>query len=404
MSKHQLAKREPEQLQRYAYEPGNRAEGVELAQWIFQSSLCPSNIKCAEDVFLVLMTGREFGMSAMQSLRLINVIERKPGLSADGMAGLVQSSDLCDFWRLVKTTDTEAIFETLRTGHEHTQQMSYTMDMARKSGNTNKNNWRQHPAAMLRARCITALARAVYPDIVAGLYDPDEITGEPVKVPAQRPARAPAPRSGEELAQRMLKTSRAAEAKGRVIDVDKIAVDVDAQYAESQTMAGESINRQLERVKTHTQPEPAKSGLLSLPGVGTSRAEALKQIGIETLEQAAEWITSDAWVSHQWVHRLRVEWFNSMKLKSTERDELWHMLQREHGPADRLNCVLEFLVATGHWNESDNPYGDACQDLDRLAAHHTDEGVAAAELSAWELAGLAIELRDLKSQDAPQAD
>jgi hypothetical protein len=28
---------------------------------------------------------------------------------------------------------------------------------------------------MLRARCGAAIARAVYPDLVAGIYDPDEV-------------------------------------------------------------------------------------------------------------------------------------------------------------------------------------------------------------------------------------
>src|SRR5690606_1638755 len=31
-----------------------------------------------------------------------------------------------------------------------------------------------HPAAMLRARASAALARAVYPDVAMGIYDPDE--------------------------------------------------------------------------------------------------------------------------------------------------------------------------------------------------------------------------------------
>jgi hypothetical protein len=60
--------------------------------------------------------------------------------------------------------------------------------------------WQTYPEAMLRARCAAALARIVYPDLVAGVYDPDELAGTDAPVATSRPAPAavPAPESADE--------------------------------------------------------------------------------------------------------------------------------------------------------------------------------------------------------------
>ena len=55
----------------------------------------------------------------------------------------------------------------------------YTMEMAKTAGLLAQGgNWQKYPAAMLRARCITAAARAYAPDVLDGCYDPDELAPE----------------------------------------------------------------------------------------------------------------------------------------------------------------------------------------------------------------------------------
>jgi hypothetical protein len=39
----------------------------------------------------------------------------------------------------------------------------------------NNDNYRKQPATMFRWRCSSMLARTVYPDVVAGVYDPEEL-------------------------------------------------------------------------------------------------------------------------------------------------------------------------------------------------------------------------------------
>lgn len=168
-----------------AFEPRGIAEAVQLAKLLVASRLLPKSVTTPESAFAIIATGRELGLTAMQSLRSIHIIEGKPTLSADLVAALVKSRrDICQWFRLVESTDQVATYETHRVGEPSPTRMSFTISDANRAGVTGKDNWRKYPAAMLRARCITALARAVYPDLAMGVYDPDEMAPEAPPTPA----------------------------------------------------------------------------------------------------------------------------------------------------------------------------------------------------------------------------
>ncbi len=167
-----LAKADPTR----AFEPRNVEEGYRMADLLVKSGLMPRGVQRPEAAFAIIAAGRELGLTAMQSLRSIHIIEGKPTLSADLIAALCKSrSDVCQYFRLVESTDKVARYETHRRGEPVPTAMAFTWEDATRAGVTGKDNWRKYPAAMLRARCITALARAVYPDLAMGVCDPDEV-------------------------------------------------------------------------------------------------------------------------------------------------------------------------------------------------------------------------------------
>jgi hypothetical protein len=169
--------RAPEQ----AFEPNSITEALNLAGLLVASRLLPRSVTTPEAAFAIIATGRELGLTAMQSLRTIHVIEGKPTLSADLIAALVKSRrDVCEFFMLVESTEKKAVYKTKRVGEPEATTLAWTIEDASRAGLTSKDNWRKFPAAMLRARCITALARTVYPDLAMGVYDPDELDVEPV--------------------------------------------------------------------------------------------------------------------------------------------------------------------------------------------------------------------------------
>jgi hypothetical protein len=181
-----------------ALEPSTAEQAFWLASQLVKSGLLGRSVQRPEAAFAIILAGRELGLTAMQSLRSIHIIEGKPTLSSDLMAALVMRSPTCEYFQLVESTNTIARYVTKRVGAKNKETpMSFTWEDAKLAGVTNKNNWKTYPAAMLRARCIASLARVVYPDLLMGIYETDEIS-EPKSMPSVREASPSEPPPADE--------------------------------------------------------------------------------------------------------------------------------------------------------------------------------------------------------------
>lgn len=132
-----------------------------------------------EEAAMLMITGQELGLLPGQSLRGIYVVSGKPVLSADLMVAVVRRSGLCDSWHTVESTTERCTITTRRRGESADSTRTWTMADAARAGITGKQTWSQYPATMLRHRCAADLAREVYPDVLMGLYDPEELGAEP---------------------------------------------------------------------------------------------------------------------------------------------------------------------------------------------------------------------------------
>jgi hypothetical protein len=157
------------------FAPQGLEQAMHLADTLAKSNLLPTPLRNKPaDVLVTLITGHELGLSPMQAVRGLHVIEGKAVMSADLTVALVMKRrEVCEFFRLAQSSDSKAVYTTKRVGSEPVT-LEWTIEQARTAGLASKQNWKNHPAAMLRARCASALARAVYPDLVLGVYDPDE--------------------------------------------------------------------------------------------------------------------------------------------------------------------------------------------------------------------------------------
>jgi hypothetical protein len=158
-----------------AFEPHDLASAMQLADVLSRSKLIPGSLRNPADILIVVMTGRELGLTVMQSVRGCHVIDGKVGMSAELMLALVKRRPECKFIRIVESTDIVCTLETQRDGDPEPTRMSYSIEQAKRAGVTNKDNWKKHTEAMLRARCASALCRAVYPDLLLGVYSEDEM-------------------------------------------------------------------------------------------------------------------------------------------------------------------------------------------------------------------------------------
>ncbi len=165
-------------------EPRSIADARSLAEAISRSGLAPQAARSPEAVMVILAQGAELGLPPMAALRQIHVVNGRAVLSADLMRALVLR--MGGRIRCVESTPDRATFAGAR-GEEPEQSITWTMQMAQRAGLTGKGPWLQYPAAMLRARASAELCRLVWPDVVGGLYTPDEM-GEARDVRVEAPA------------------------------------------------------------------------------------------------------------------------------------------------------------------------------------------------------------------------
>ena len=161
-------------------EPRSMNDACLLAKRLHESRMF-SAYGSPQAVLSTVMLGRELGLPAMAALRSVHIIEGKHSLSADLMVALVLKSGLAEYFQLVESTDKICTFTTKRKGAPKATSMTYSIAQAEQAGllfvrpGKQPGNWQKIPKQMLRARCKSELARLEYPDLLAGLYTPEEL-------------------------------------------------------------------------------------------------------------------------------------------------------------------------------------------------------------------------------------
>lgn len=159
-------------------EPQSIDDAMSLARAAYASKLY--NVASPEAALMILLTGRDLGLTASQSLRAVYVVSGKPVVSSDAMVAAIRRSGLCASWRVVETTVERCTIETTRRGEDQPERETFDLSDARRAGLDRKDVWRAYPRDMLRHRCAAALARRVYPDVILGCYAPGELDEPPV--------------------------------------------------------------------------------------------------------------------------------------------------------------------------------------------------------------------------------
>jgi hypothetical protein len=166
-------------------------------------------LQSTEEAFMRLATGIELGLKPAQSLRLLYSFRASSqgapatvGLYADTMLALcLTQPSICEYFDFVEITPDLATYATKRRGRPE-QRLTFTKAQAIQAGYVARNaKYNTEPEVMLKARCIARLARLVYPDILGGMYTPEELTeNEPEDLPGARAMTQIAPAASTALA------------------------------------------------------------------------------------------------------------------------------------------------------------------------------------------------------------
>jgi len=132
--------------------------------------------KSPESVVIALQMGAELGLMPTQALRMVNVINGKASLNADGTVAVILGSDKAEYFYPEEVTAAQATFVTKRRGSPREVRYTFTMAQAKAAKLPERNpTYQTHPERMLAARAKAFLGRDVYPDVVGGLISEEEV-------------------------------------------------------------------------------------------------------------------------------------------------------------------------------------------------------------------------------------
>jgi hypothetical protein len=119
------------------------------------------------DIVVIAMKAMALGVDPMSAFDDMFVIERRVSISARMRVALARSAG-CEVW-FEESTDTRAVCCLRRPAQTRVHRLAYTADQARTAGLAGKDNWKKHPAAMLRAAASRQLINMAAQDVLIGL-------------------------------------------------------------------------------------------------------------------------------------------------------------------------------------------------------------------------------------------
>lgn len=147
---------------------------AKFADYIAPTEFVPKDLRNKPaSVAAAMMRANELGISPLQGLAQIHVINGRPGLASELMRALVQSHGH-EIWT-EELTVTKVTLCGQRKGSSHVSKVTWTMDDAKRAG-LSSDAWRKYPRAMLLARATGELCRLNFADVLAGMsYSVEEL-------------------------------------------------------------------------------------------------------------------------------------------------------------------------------------------------------------------------------------
>ncbi len=158
------------------------AEAEKISHMIAKSSLCPPAFKNKpEDVFICLQMGHEVGLSPMQAIQNIAVINSRPCLYGDGALAVAMSSKNYVAHRewfegsIEEGNLTAYCGITRKNSEEYIK--SFSMDDAKKASLWQKAGvWQQYASRMLQMRARAFAIRDKFADSLRGISIAEEVS------------------------------------------------------------------------------------------------------------------------------------------------------------------------------------------------------------------------------------
>ena len=148
--------------------PFNEIESMAIA--VSKSGLF--GMKTPDQAVALMLLCQAEGLHPAIAARDYHIIQGRPALKADAMLARFQQAGGKVEWKVYTDAEVTGVFSHPQGG---SLEVTWTLSQAKSIGIANKDNWKNYPRAMLRARCLSEGIRAVYPGCVVGVYTPEEV-------------------------------------------------------------------------------------------------------------------------------------------------------------------------------------------------------------------------------------
>jgi hypothetical protein len=197
-----------------------------------------------ESCLLAIQHGAELGLSPMQSLQSIAVVNGRPSVYGDTALAVCKGSPVCEWVRETIEGEGEhmvAVCQAKRRGDAQPVESRFGVAEAKKAGLWGKQGpWTQYPRRMLQMRARGFALRDAFPDVLRGLVTAEEaadythVETEPVRVTQPTPPTPPvADDAAMQKARSAIDLAKDAEQVRKFAAVVRQRVD-DGFYAEDQ--------------------------------------------------------------------------------------------------------------------------------------------------------------------------
>lgn len=231
-----------------------------------------------------ILTGREIGLSPMNALANIFIVQGRPSMYARTMVALVLSHG----HELERTDATEraVTVRARRKGSQAWQTFTWTIDRAQKAGYLNNAKYKTDPIAMLTAKAQTEACRTMFADVLSGMAATSVEEIELDDAPPVEPAQLGATAEKKTTVKRKV-TTRAKAPEPALPDVsDTPAPDPVEDHTEDAEPAGE---------------EPGDAAVKSSRAQWTLAGQLMTELGIEDKTDKATEMRS--WAESQGITR-----------------------------------------------------------------------------------------------------
>jgi hypothetical protein len=214
-------------------------DAFRFSKMVAASDFAPKDFKGKpESCMLAIQHGSEVGLSPMQSLQSIAVINGRPTIWGDAALALVQASPVCEYVREYTEGDGDALVavcEAKRRGYPAPTVVRFSVADAKKASLWGKSGpWQQYPTRMLTLRARGFALRNAFADALRGLITAEEAqdyptppaTPEPVVV---RPKFDTPPPVAEERADPFEVAQAAIEAERDIAKLDRMRAKIETR-------------------------------------------------------------------------------------------------------------------------------------------------------------------------------